>query len=203
MTESKPRPTTRSLLPAGAAVVLGVAGIWWLVGRPGEVAPAPEAAAGPRTERRATEVTAPGRAADDFEVRDPATLDPETRQLALEMLAGGEEALNLIGDSSLTPQQDLEVVVSMLETYRRMMKPERGLPTGLNEEVVDVLQGKNPWRLPMIPDEHPQLDSSGRLLDRWGEPLFFHAESMDLLQVRSAGEDRRLWTEDDVVFPEL
>ena len=40
----------------------------------------------------------------------------------------------------------------------------------------------------------------GELCDRWGTPFFFHAESAARMEIRSAGPDRRLWTEDDVVF---
>ena len=138
-----------------------------------------------------------------FKARPLSELPPETRARAESLLRGGTEVLDRIHLRQGSPEEDLQAVAALLDHYRLVMKPERGLPTGLNEEIVDVLEGKNPWRLPMIPREHPQLDDEGRLLDRWGEPLFFHAESMDLLQIRSAGEDRRLWTEDDVVFPEL
>jgi hypothetical protein len=35
-------------------------------------------------------------------------------------------------------------------------------------------------------------------VDRWGTPLYFHAISRDRLEVRSAGPDKVMWTEDDV-----
>jgi hypothetical protein len=35
-------------------------------------------------------------------------------------------------------------------------------------------------------------------VDRWGEPLYFHAISRDRLEIRSAGPDKIMWTPDDV-----
>jgi hypothetical protein len=35
-------------------------------------------------------------------------------------------------------------------------------------------------------------------LDRFGTPYFFHPISETRIDVRSAGPDRKLWTEDDV-----
>ena len=45
------------------------------------------------------------------------------------------------------------------------------------------------------------MSGNGELLDRWDSPLFFHRESSRTTTFRSAGPDRRLWTDDDVVWP--
>jgi hypothetical protein len=40
------------------------------------------------------------------------------------------------------------------------------------------------------------------LLDRWEMPVFFHKESSRRTSLRSAGPDRKMWTADDIVWPE-
>ena len=49
-----------------------------------------------------------------------------------------------------------------------------------------------------LPATHPALDARGRLVDRWGVPLFFHALGGGRYELRSAGPDRILWTADDI-----
>lgn len=35
-------------------------------------------------------------------------------------------------------------------------------------------------------------------MDRWKTPLYIHAASRDRLEIRSAGPDQKMWTEDDL-----
>jgi hypothetical protein len=49
-----------------------------------------------------------------------------------------------------------------------------------------------------LPAHHPVFNEQGQLVDRWGTPLFFHATARDRLDIRSAGPDKSLWTEDDL-----
>ena len=39
----------------------------------------------------------------------------------------------------------------------------------------------------------------GELVDRWGTPYFFHSVSAEKMEIVSAGPDKELWTDDDVV----
>ena len=41
--------------------------------------------------------------------------------------------------------------------------------------------------------------NTGELVDDWDTPFFFHQLSGAETEVRSAGEDRKLWTFDDQV----
>lgn len=55
---------------------------------------------------------------------------------------------------------------------------------------------------PLLPPSHPALTARpGRLVDRRGHPFHIHPLSSSLLQVRAAGPDGRLFTDDDVVEP--
>ena len=53
---------------------------------------------------------------------------------------------------------------------------------------------------PLLPPDHPAINPNGELCDRWGTPFFFHAESAKKMEIRSAGPDKKMWNDDDVVF---
>ena len=90
--------------------------------------------------------------------------------------------------------EDLEIFALILADYRKALG---GNPVGENEEIAACLLGENPKGLRFLPVGHPAIDSAGRLCDRWGTPLFFHALSSQLLTIRSAGPDREHGTSDD------
>lgn len=133
----------------------------------------------------------------------PLPLDPERSRVADRTAEGpivvadvAETArqLNIQGN---TAQQDLEVLQVLLDFHRRANGGR--LPTGgENAEIVEQLSGRNEKRLAVLPPGLKAVDTEGRLLDRWNTPYFFHAVSAEHLEVRSAGPDRKLWTEDDV-----
>jgi len=94
---------------------------------------------------------------------------------------------------------DLRLVAGILETFRSNFL-QTGNPTGTNAEITAALTGQNRLRLALIPSDHPAINRAGELCDRWGSPFFFHAESGTRMDIRSAGPDRKMWSEDDVVF---
>lgn len=114
----------------------------------------------------------------------------ETAPLSQNEHAASEEAAH----------EDVQTVVLLLEEYRRAFG---AMPLGeLNEEIVRRLQGENPKGLVVLPTNHPNLSPAGELLDRWGTPYRFHPESAWLTTVRSAGPDRQMWTDDDLLSEE-
>ena len=50
----------------------------------------------------------------------------------------------------------------------------------------------------MISSNHVAVNEKGELIDRWGTPFFLHQLSARQMEIRSAGPDREMWTEDDV-----
>ena len=44
------------------------------------------------------------------------------------------------------------------------------------------------------------LNEAGQLLDRFGNPYYFHPVSEQMIEIRSAGPDGKLWTNDDVAL---
>ncbi len=95
---------------------------------------------------------------------------------------------------------DLRVVADILDTFRTNF-PRDGNPVGTNAEITAVLTGKNKLRLALIPPDHPAVSRpTGELLDRYGTPFFFHAESGTRMTITSAGPDRKFHTPDDEAF---
>jgi hypothetical protein len=94
---------------------------------------------------------------------------------------------------------DLRLVAAIVGMFRTNF-PRDGNPTGSNAEITATLTGANKLRLVLIPPRHPAINADGELCDRWGTPFFFHAESATRMEIRSAGPDRRLWTDDDAAF---
>lgn len=95
-------------------------------------------------------------------------------------------------------EADVRLLGDILETFRSNFAAT-GNPVGTNAEITAALAGSNRLRLALIPRDHPAINRDGELCDRWGTPFFFHSESASRMEIRSAGPDRRMWTDDDVV----
>ena len=73
-------------------------------------------------------------------------------------------------------------------------------PVGTNPEITAALMGKNPKQINFItPESGLRVNENGEMLDAWGTPFFFHQLSGREMEIRSAGEDRKMWTFDDQV----
>lgn len=100
------------------------------------------------------------------------------------------------GGSSISQDDirlDLDKVMISLRDYRTIMKEN---PIGTNAEIARALNGGNPKQARLLQEGLP-MNRDGELVDRWGTPYFFHQLSKDNMEIRSAGPDRMLWTEDD------
>lgn len=96
-------------------------------------------------------------------------------------------------------RSDLRVVAEVIDAYRTNF-PRDGNPVGDNNEITAALTGHNKLGLALISPKHPAINKDGQLCDRWGTPFFFHADSGTKMEIRSAGPDRKMWNDDDVVF---
>ncbi len=89
-----------------------------------------------------------------------------------------------------------ELVDTLLQAVPVNQRPPLGFDTDLARGLVDVtMLGEA-----ALPPTHPAL-RDGRLIDRWGNPWLVHPLSHDVIQLRSAGPDGRLFTADDLVSP--
>lgn len=183
--------TASFLLGAGLLLALAAGSIWYLRREPAPVrlessASIPSEAGFPSKPGRPRQAMIP-------ESATPVTHLP-SGQVTLAEVASAALQLNA---PDATAEDDLQILETLLAFYRRA---NRGANPGggLNEEFVEALRGKNSLNLAVLPADTPGLDPQGRLLDRWGTPYFFHPISRTLLEVRSAGPDRKLWTADDI-----
>lgn len=131
------------------------------------------------------------------------TYTPETARFADPTPSGGVTVADIAGTAKAlhspetTADNDLEILESIIEFYRRA-NGEVVPFGGLNEEIVRRMRGDNDMKLAVFPADHPSLNSRGQLLDRWGTPYYFHPVSHAVIEIRSAGPDGKLWTDDDV-----
>jgi len=98
-----------------------------------------------------------------------------------------------------TIQRDLQVLSGVLLAWQTNFH-EQGNPVGDNAAITAALTGKNPLNFQFIRRDHPAINDRGEICDRWGTPFFFHALSGTRMEIRSAGPDRQLYTDDDIVF---
>ena len=85
----------------------------------------------------------------------------------------------------------------MLRDYRTLAGEN---PVGTNAEIMAAVMGGNAKQATLGPPEGMKLNDKGELIDRWGTPYFFHQLSRDHMEIRAAGPDKILWTEDDPII---
>ncbi len=90
---------------------------------------------------------------------------------------------------------DLDKVNMSLRDFRTILGEN---PVGTNVEITRALNGANPKQARLL-QEGLVINPNGELVDRWGTPYFFHQLSKDHMEIRSAGPDRQMGTNDDSV----
>lgn len=93
------------------------------------------------------------------------------------------------------PEQDLEILEEILSAYRRVAG---GNPVGENSDFAAALVGEAPQGV-FLSRGSPAL-RDGALVDRWGTPYWFHPNTALQVEIRSAGPDLQLFTDDDLVI---
>ncbi len=92
---------------------------------------------------------------------------------------------------------ELDRINLMLRDYRTLTGEN---PVGTNAEIMAAAMGDNPKQAKLGPPEGAKLNEKGELIDRWNTPYFFHQLSRDHMEIRSAGPDKIMWTDDDPVI---
>jgi hypothetical protein len=91
-------------------------------------------------------------------------------------------------------ETDLEHVRMIIREYRDVVGEN---PVGTNAEIMKAVMGDNLKQAKIGLPDGQGLNGKGELIDRWGTPYFFHQVSKSQMEVRSAGPDRVMWTDDD------
>lgn len=110
----------------------------------------------------------------------------------------GELILSGYADTNLPPQNDLVLMSRLMDNSLLLLKGAANQPLSANEDWASLFRGQNAAHERFLPDNNVALNADGKLIDRWGTPLFFHALGGGRHEVRSAGPDGKLWTADDL-----
>ena len=110
----------------------------------------------------------------------------------------GEAILRGYGTSASTPENDLTLMAHLMDNFSLLVKSAANRPMSINEDWAAAFRGMNPAHERFLPDQHVALNASGQLVDRWQTPLFFHPLGNHRFEIRSAGPDKTMWTEDDL-----
>ncbi len=187
----------RRSFAAGAVVFLAAVVGWsWLA--PTEQRLSPGQNPRPAAAGATSPPVAPSNGADALP--DPARVTALTRTAeGVVEWPASVEALQALNDPAQTAAEDVAAIEAVVADYRAVYR-ENPLG-GLNVEITAALRGDNPKRIRFLPDGRGRFNADGELLDRWGRPYFFHKLSGQRLDVRSAGPDGRMFTDDDVTGP--
>lgn len=110
----------------------------------------------------------------------------------------GDRILEHYASPLQSPERDLISMALLMENYLLLVKNADRRPLSANEDWAAALAEPSPGDERYLSGDHPALNQQGQLVDRWGTPLFFHAVGKGRFDVRSAGPDRQLWTDDDL-----
>lgn len=166
------------LWPILAAILVVIV---WLASRPGKPpSPTPPP---PPVSSTAPLPTVPN-------LLEPRTATPENPTESWERL--------LARDGS--PEEDRDALADIVSNYLQAIPDSRRPPLGANDEITRALTDKESLGNAALPADHPGIIDR-QLVDRWRTPWHFHQQSADLIEVRSAGPDRRLFTPDDITPP--
>jgi hypothetical protein len=102
----------------------------------------------------------------------------------------------------LSPNVNRESVAVALDNLQFAIRDHRaalgGNPWGTNAEITSALFGDNVKQLRQPMPDGSRINGNGELCDPWGTPYFFHQQSAQKMEIRSAGPDLQMWTGDDL-----
>ena len=110
----------------------------------------------------------------------------------------GETILRGYATTASTPENDLTLMAHLMDNFSLLVKSSANLPMSVNEDWAAAFRGLNPAHERFLPGQHAALNAQGQLVDRWQTPLFFHALGHRRFEIRSAGPDKKMWTDDDL-----
>lgn len=99
-----------------------------------------------------------------------------------------------------SPGEDLAALSDLVKGYLHAGLGDAARPIGFNEDLAAALTDAATLGESALPPDHPAL-RDGRVIDRWGTPWQVHPVASGVVELRSAGPDRRLYTPDDVISP--
>jgi hypothetical protein len=139
-----------------------------------------------------TEIIPPGIVVTESSISAPMATKPGAA-------APGDLMLLNYANPASPPQDDLILMSRAIASFLLISKQAGDRPLSANEEWSAALRGNRPGTEPWISNKSVALDSRNRLIDRWGTPLHFHALGGKQWEIRSAGPDKKMWSDDDLL----
>jgi hypothetical protein len=186
----------------GFLVLLAAVAFWW-IGRPPSSAPVPvpqTAPSAPQTAplpQKTTTGTSPAPITSPAQVQ--AVITPAQPGTFKRIEAPPPPQVKIPGGYAAATQPDpaREEAEEVALNLRNFGQRFGGNPVGTNAEITKALNGGNTAAANYLPASR-RMNAAGELIDTWGTPYFFHANSATEMEIRSAGPDRKLFTSDDL-----
>ncbi len=124
------------------------------------------------------------------------TAPGELASHAASPIAAADSTTDTNESANLPPLTVLDKARVVMHNYRAAFGEN---PVGTNPEITAALMGKNPKQINFVADSSLRVNEKGEMLDAYGTPFFFHQISGQEMEIRSAGQDRVMWTGDDLV----
>jgi len=123
---------------------------------------------------------------------------PMTVETPVELPEEPPPLITELHDPRGTASDDVRILHAMVGSFLTAVKEPYRPPLGINEDFARAFTGGNRYGDVFLATNHPSLNNRGQLVDRWGTPYHFHPRAADAIDVRSAGPDKTLFTDDDV-----
>lgn len=132
----------------------------------------------------------------------PPLVGPEDTGIPADPPLLADRMLQDYGTDNSSSKNDLELVGRLIDSAFLLVKNRDTREYATNEDLVLFLQGRNSYQSAYLGKTSPVLNGDGQMIDRWGSPLIVHPVSQKILELRSAGPDRKPYTDDDLIWPE-
>ena len=177
----------RKFIAIGAFTLLFVGLLWWRA-QP-NISPDIESSANP-VNQPSIRPNKPSQPQTIF----PSDSSPESDNNPIETIDAPIQQRPVVARDSAA-QQQVDQVTFLLRDYRLALTQN---PVGTNAEITAALLGNN---LKQVRFEIPEGSTvkNSELCDSWGTAYFFHQINHSTMEIRSAGPDRAMWTNDDLI----
>ena len=98
-----------------------------------------------------------------------------------------------------TDLEDMRMLAGCASAFLTIHKQAAERPLSANEEWSAALRGQRHGTSRWLEDGPPVFSTDGKIIDRHGTPVHFHALGAKAWELRSAGPDKLLFTDDDAV----
>ena len=123
----------------------------------------------------------------------------ESIPTGVEAVAPGSRDLAGYAAPGGSDPEDMRMLAGSASAFLAIHRQAADRPLSANEEWSAALRGQRPGTTRWLEDGPPVFSADGKIIDRHGTPVHFHALGRKAWEFRSAGPDKLLFTDDDAV----